>query len=143
MTQPDHFLDRLRAADVMNRYAACIDDRDLEMYRRCFVPDVELHGFAPEPIRGVDAWIAFVENVLERFSATQHMLGPPLVTLDGDAATMRTELQAQHFFKEPEGRIFSLWGTYRTALVRNDGGWAMARHELVTRATRTDDVFRT
>jgi len=139
----DPATDRFAAQDVIIRYAACLDDRDFDTYRGCFVDDVELHGFGPDPIRGVDAWMAFVEKTLANFSATQHLLGPPRVELDEDTARMRTDLQAQHFLREPQGRIFTLWGTYLTSLVRERSGWKIRRHELVTRATRASDPYRT
>ncbi len=134
--------DRFAAQDVIIQYAACIDDRDFETYRACFSADIELHGFLPDVIRGVDPWMDFVHKALASFSGTQHMLGPPRVELDGDTAQMRTDLQAQHFLREPAGRIFTLWGTYLTSLVRDGNGWKMKRHELVTRATRSSDPYR-
>ena len=133
---------RLAAQDVIVRYAACIDDRDFKAYRGCFTEDVELHGFGREPIRGIDAWIAFVERAIAPYAATQHMLGPPRIELAGpeaEQAELRTELQAQHFYREPRGRIFTLWGTYRTIVVRADAGWKIQRHELQTSAVRTTD----
>jgi 3-phenylpropionate/cinnamic acid dioxygenase small subunit len=129
---------RLAAADVIIQYAACIDDRDFNGYRACFAPDVELVGFGPDPILGVDAWVKFVRKALEPYAATQHMLGPPRIELRGDdRAELRTDLQAQHFLREPRGQIFSLWGTYRTSLARAEGRWAIVRHELQVRSVRT------
>lgn len=142
MTNRDPLLDRLDAADVIVRYAACIDERDWDTYPSCFTPDVELHGFGNRPVCGVDAWLDFVQRALEGFTATQHLLGPPQVSLSGDSAELRTDLQAQHFFRAPAGRILTLWGTYRSSLVRSGDGWRMRRHELVTRATRTSDAFQ-
>jgi hypothetical protein len=134
--------DRLATQDVMVRYAACLDERDWVAYRDCFAPDVEFHDFGPQVISGVDAWIEFVEGVLDRFEATQHMLGPPRIVLSGSQAELRTELAAQHFYHEPKGRIFSLWGSYRSTLVRLPERWCIRRHALETRATRTDDVYQ-
>jgi ketosteroid isomerase-like protein len=134
--------DRFAAQDAIIHYAACIDDRDFVAYRALFADDIELHGFAPEPIHGTEAWMKFVDRALTTFSATQHMLGPPAVEIDGDRAQLRTDLQAQHFLREPQGRIFTLWGTYRSVLCRDDGGWKFARHELVTRGVRTSDAYR-
>ena len=36
--------DRFAVQDVMQRYAAGVDDRDLEMYADCFAEDVEVVG---------------------------------------------------------------------------------------------------
>jgi hypothetical protein len=132
--------DQLDACDVIVRYAACIDDRDFVSYRACFTEDVELHGFGAEVIRGVDAWLAFVEKTLEPFAATQHMLGPPQVDLDGSRGTLRAELRAEHFCREPRGRIFTLWGTYRSVLLQREGSWRIQRHQLDVRSTRNTDA---
>ena len=134
--------DRLAVGDVIVRYAACIDDRDFDAYRSCFTRDVQLHGFGADPIRGVDAWLAFVAKALEGFDATQHLLGPSAVTVSGDTATLRADVQAQHFFAEPRGRILTLWGTYRSELARSAGAWHIERHQLDTRATRVSDAYR-
>jgi len=134
--------EKLEAQELIVRYAACLDERDFDTYRGCFVPEVELHGFGPEVIRGYEAWLAFVEKALAPFEATQHMLGPALVEVNGAEARLRAELQAQHFFREPPGRILSLWGTYRSELVRHDGAWKFRRHALETRARRMSDAFR-
>ena len=58
------------------------------------------------------------------------------------ATAVRADLQAQHFLRGPQGRIFTLWGTYRTQLAPVDGAWRMTRHELDVRATRTSDAFK-
>jgi hypothetical protein len=133
---------RMAVQDVIIQYAACIDELDFDSYRGCFADDCEFVGFAAETIQGADAWVQFVKKTVEPFSATQHMLGPPQVRLAGEAASLRTDLQAQHFLREPRGRILTLWGTYRTNLAPIDGPWRMQRHELVVRATRMSDAFK-
>ena len=133
-------LDRQAIADVLGTYAATIDEREVERYRALFDSDVEVSGFGPEVVRGVDAWVDFVEAQLARFRSTQHMLGPQLVRLRGDRAEARTDLQATHWMNEPAGEIWILWATYRTELVRDperEHGWKIVRHELVPRGART------
>ena len=129
-------IDRQQVADVMSRYAAWIDEENLEQYRTLFDSDVELIGFGSSTIHGADAWLAFVAKTLDRFTATQHMLGPQLATIEGNRAEVRTDLQAVHFMKEPAGQIFTLWGTYQTQMLREsrDGAWTIRRHELVVRS---------
>lgn len=128
--------DRLAVQDVMLRYAAGVDDRDFEAYAAVFTDDVEVVGFADEPIVGREAWVAFVKQALERFGATQHMLGPTLATVDGDRAHCRTDLQALHELASRPGGLFVLWATYETDMVRCDAGWKIVRHQLVRRAAR-------
>lgn len=134
--------DRRAAEDVIVRYAASVDERDFDTYRACFVPEVELHGFGAEVVHGIDAWMDFVHKALEPYEATQHMLGPPYAEIRGEEALLRADVQAQHFLRSPKGRIFTLWATYRSQLVRSNDAWLIARHELVTRATRSSDAYR-
>ena len=134
----DLALDRIALQDVMLSYAAGVDDRDLDLYRSCFADDVEVFGFGDQPIHGVDAWLDHVKKALERFGPTQHMLGPQLATVDGDSAHCRTDVQALHYLKEPEGSTLTLWATYKSDMRRIDGRWRIVRHELVSRGTKVE-----
>ncbi len=131
--------DRIALQDVILRYAAGIDDRDFELYRTCFMPDVSVYGMRETPVHGVEPWVEFVHQALAPYRTTQHMLGPQLATIDGDKAMTRTDLQALHCFREYPDRTFIFWGTYRSDMVRTDAGWKIQRHELIRRFTRTAD----
>ena len=73
--------DRIALMDVMLKYAKGVDERDMALYRSVFADDVQIVGFAREEVRGAAAWLAFVEQALSQYGATQHMLGP--ATRDG------------------------------------------------------------
>jgi 3-phenylpropionate/cinnamic acid dioxygenase small subunit len=140
VTDVQNLLDRQAISDVLSTYAASIDERDMARYRALFRDDVEVVGFAEEPLVGADAWREFVDAQLARFRSTQHMLGPQLTDVRGDEAEARTDLQATHLMQEPRGEIFVLWATYQTRLVRDasaEHGWRIVRHELVVRASQT------
>ena len=134
----DLALDRIALQDVMLSYAAGVDERDFDLYRSCFADDVEVVGFGDETVHGAEAWLAYVKNALERFGPTQHMLGPQLAAVDGDNAHCRTDVQALHYLKEPEGSILTLWATYKSDMRRIDGRWRIVRHELVSRGTKVE-----
>ena len=129
--------DRIELQDVMLNYAAAVDERDLERYRICFTDDVEVVGFGTQTYRGRDAWVNYVWSALKKYSASQHMLGPMLATIDGDEAQTRTDVQALHFLADSDAR-FTLWGTYKTTMRRIDDRWLISRHELVVCGTSTD-----
>ncbi len=80
----------------------------------------------------------FVEKALETYQQTQHMLGPPRIDITGEQAHLRTDLQALHWATEPKGKVFSLWGAYRTDLARTKDGWRMTRHRLDVWNTRME-----
>ena len=128
--------DRRQLQDVMLSYAAAVDDRDMARYRACFADDVEIVGFGEAVVKGADTWTASVESQLEAFSATQHLMSPPLATVSDDTASARTDVQALHVLKDGDGAMFTLWATYLTNFIRTADGWKIARHELVIRATQ-------
>jgi ketosteroid isomerase-like protein len=128
--------DRIALMDVMCKYAKGVDERDLALYRSVFADDVEVLGFAPEPIRGAAAWAAFVEKALRAYGATQHMLGPQLASVNGDSAHCRTDVQALHYLKDRPDTTLTLWATYETDMQRIGGEWKIKRHKLVSRGTR-------
>ena len=130
--------DRIALQDVMGSYACGVDERDMDLYRSCFADDVVVVGFGEETIHGGDAWRDYVENALQRFGPTQHLMAPQLATIDGDTATCRTDVQAFHCLKEPEGGTLILWATYLDEMARIDGRWCITRHELVSRHTRVE-----
>ena len=126
---------RLAIQDVMTRYAAGVDDRNMEQYRSCFADDVEIVGFGPETLTGADNWVEDVKSKLEAFGETQHMLGPQLVDIDGDNASTRVDVQAMHYLKTKPDSQLTLWATYLTDYRCIDGEWKIVRHELVRRGT--------
>lgn len=129
--------DRFAIQDVMLSYAAAVDERDRDRYRGCFTEDVEVVGFGNRTYRGREDWVTYVWEALQKYSATQHMLGPTFVTITGDDAQARTDVQAVHFLNGGDTR-FTLWATYRTTMRRDAGQWRICRHELVATGTSTD-----
>ena len=132
--------DRVAIQDVLLRYAAGADDRDLAMYRSCFADDVEIIGFSGGTVTGADIWVETVQKKLAAFAETQHHMTPVLARIDGDRATARTDVQALHYLEDKPGSTMTLWATYLTDLVRTPDGWKITRHELVRRGTRTAEA---
>ena len=133
----EYTADRIALQDVLLRYGAGLDDHDFDLYEACFTQDVEVIGIGTETIVGRDAWMAYVLKAMSGFDATQHMWGVMLATIDGDKATTRTDLQALHNLKDQPGKMFILWGTYKSDMVRIDGEWKIKRHEFFRRGSRT------
>ena len=136
MSNEQYLADRIALQDVMLKYAAGVDERDFDLYASCFMDDVEILDFGESTINGRDNWVTFVKEALNAYGPTQHMLGPQFATTDGDEAHCRTDVQALHYLKEPEGEILTLWATYETDMKRVNGGWKISRHRLVSRGIR-------
>ena len=136
MSNEQYLTDRIALQDIMLKYAAGVDERDFDLYASCFMDNVEILDFGESTINGRDNWVAFVKEALNAYGPTQHMLGPQFATIDGDEAHCRTDVQALHYLKEPEGEILTLWATYETDMKRVNGGWKISRHRLVSRGIR-------
>lgn len=128
--------DRIALMDVMLKYAKGVDERDMALYRSVFADDVQIVGFTRNEILGAAAWMAFVEQALAQYGATQHMLGPQLATVSGDTAHCRTDVQALHYMKDQPNTTLTLWATYESDMTRVNGEWKISRHQLVPRGTR-------
>jgi len=135
MTEP--IADRLAVQDVMTRYATGVDTRDMALFESCFAEDVVVAGFAREPLHGRAAWMAFARVALERFGPTEHLIGNHVVNIDGDAATMRSYVQATHVLAADARRTLTLWATYHDVLRRDGDSWLIVDHRLEAAATET------
>ncbi len=134
---PRYLADRIALMDVMVKYGTAVDDREMDRYRSCFTDDVTVVGYGPETMEGADAYLAYVIDALKNFPGTQHLMGNQvIVSLEGDTAHVRTEVQATHFLKDDPDAIMTLWATYVDDMVRDDGQWRIKRHELVRRGSQ-------
>tara|TARA_B100000676_G_scaffold2195_1_gene1951 strand:- start:235 stop:651 length:417 start_codon:yes stop_codon:yes gene_type:complete len=136
MGNENNVSDRIALQDVMLKYAAGVDERDFDLYASCFIENVEVLDFGEAPINGRDEWVKYVKNALDNYGPTQHMLGPQLASINGDNAHCRTDVQALHYLKQPEGEILTLWATYETDMIRTDEGWKISKHRLVSRGIK-------
>lgn len=124
-------VDRAAVFDVVLDYATGVDRRDWALYRSIFTDAVE---FDFSTWRGVkmtmpaDDWVAEVKDTLACFDATQHNMTNPVITLDGDRATIVVHMIAHHYF---DGEMQKLGGYYTDRLVRTEAGWKIAACQLV------------
>ena len=128
--------DRQALQDVMLNYAAAVDERDRARYAACFTEDVEVVGFGGGTMQGRAKWLDYVFNALEKYSASQHLLGPILASMEGDIAVTRSDFQATHFLKGEEPGPIILWATYKTQMRLEEGQWRICRHELEPRGSK-------
>ena len=131
--------DRFAIADVMSTYALALDTKDYPLLRSLFAADVEVmmifDSNSPDggdiELTGVDAWVEFVEKALEGTRASQHLLGNPVITFDGERALVRTDLQATEYYKDTKKAKTTGWGFYETQMVK-DEKWKITRHTITS-----------
>lgn len=112
-------------------YCWALDEMEFERLRDVFVPEATaLLGRTSH--EGVDDIIERISSTLNRFDGTQHMVSTHMIEVDGDTATCRCYLQAQHV--RPEGRepeLLTVGGRYEDQLVRTADGWRITHRTLV------------
>lgn len=131
-TRLAELVDRERIVDVLYRYATALDDRDWELLASCFTEDavadfLELGGVN----EGREAIVELCRSVLSGLDASQHLIGNPRVSLDGDRATATCYVQAQHLLVSASGGdTYLVGGTYRDRLLRTEHGWRIEHRTL-------------
>ena len=122
---------------LMVAYCWAIDGHDWDRLDDVFTPDAEAH--LGRPLSGVPAIKERIRRALEPLEASQHLVGSHQVRIDGDRATARCYLHAQHV-RQIAGatRQYVVGGRYEDELVRTPAGWRIARRVLTVMWTAGD-----
>ena len=128
-------LDRAALSDVLHNYAAGVDMRDWSLFRSCFTDDLEADftGVLPGNVcHGADKWVAAAAKLIEPLAATQHIITNHAHLIDGDKATSRAYLQAQHMQKDGSSveQHYLIGGYYDYDMVRTSEGWKIKKYSL-------------
>lgn len=134
MSREQLLWDRMEISDAVIRYATSMDTKDWALYRSCFTDDVELdmRSFDPETPTSLpfDDWVNWL-SVAVRNLRTQHISSNHVITINGDAATCVSYMQATHYFPNDCGdNSFTVGGYYTNDLVRTAGGWKIRKCKL-------------
>jgi ketosteroid isomerase-like protein len=122
--------DRTAIIDVTIRYCWAIDERDWDALADVFTPDAV--ATLGRECRGLAEIRARIAEALSPLDDSQHMVTNHQVHVDGDTATCRCYLQAQHVRHAVDGSPnFIVAGRYEDELVRTPAGWRIARRALV------------
>jgi ketosteroid isomerase-like protein len=125
----DEIADRLAIVDVTIAYCWALDTHDFDALDDVFTPDATA-TLAAE-LHGRDAIKQRITNALTKLDDSQHMVSNHDVRVDGDTATCRCYLQAQHVRHAAEGGPnYIVAGRYEDRLVRTAAGWRIAHRTL-------------
>lgn len=124
-------LDERAIITVCVRYATAIDDRDWDRLRSCFLPDAVGIYHADRPLQGYPAIEEAIRTAVAPLTRTQHLVSNFLVDLQGDEASSRCSLHAQHVRAgAPGGDQFVIAGCYADRFARTDDGWRIRERRL-------------
>jgi ketosteroid isomerase-like protein len=143
--------DRLALSDLVHRYAAAVDDQDVETALGLFATDGELVLPDPPdvltPVRRhqgrdeIGDALAAATNV----GRTHHAIDSEVYTEDSnsDLAQGRIAATAHHWSRRDEGIVDLVWYLrYDDEYVRGESSWLLARRALTINAIETRPTRR-
>jgi hypothetical protein len=118
--------DRLAIQDLIARYPLAVDGRDWDALDSLFAADARIDFTAfGGPAGDLLSTKEFLRDALGGFRRTQHMMGLPAITLDGDRATARTSCNNPMVIDGADGEtsvwLIGLW--YDDEFARTPDGW--------------------
>lgn len=116
-------------------YVFAIDAKDIDALDAVFTHDAmfdySVTGGEIGDYKKIKPWL---KKALAGFPVTQHLIGMPLIKLDGDRATSRTMLFNPMQLEQPEGpHIFFVGATYVDEWVRTGKGWRINKRSEADR----------
>ena len=120
-------------------YCWALDTSDWETLRSVFTSDV-VADLGAGGQNGIDEVIERVSTALSRFEVTQHLVGSHQIRIDGDTATCRCYLQAQHV--RTSGDKLMVGARYEDECVRTADGWRIAKRAIIPMWTEGEGGIR-
>ncbi len=122
--------DHRAITDLTIAYAWTLDEGRFDDLGEVFTQDAtaDLGGIHND---GLEAIIDRIRRALSHLDASQHVLANHQIRVDGDTATCRCYLVAQHVKRgTPGGDNFVVAGIYKDALTRTSEGWRVTHRDL-------------
>lgn len=124
--------DHTAITELTHRYCWAIDDRDWPALEALFTPDATAR-LADRDFQHRAAIVAHCRSVLSPLDASHHMVSNHLIDVDGDRATSRCYVQAQHTRLALDGgENWLLGGRYHDTLARTEHGWRITHRTLAS-----------
>ena len=131
MTDLQTLLDEREIHQVVTRYCRALDTKDWALLDDVFVPDATSDLASGRTLVGIDAIRDRIRNALHELDDSQHLVGNHEIAVDGDTATHRCYLQAQHVRTAAAGGPnYIVAGRYEDQLARTDMGWRITHRSL-------------
>jgi ketosteroid isomerase-like protein len=125
-------LDERAIVDVAVRYCWALDTRDWAALGDVFLPDATAGLGTGAELVGLEAIAARCSAALTPLDDSQHIVSTHQVSVDGNTATHRCYLHAQHTrHAAGSGANYVIGGRYEDRLVRTPNGWRIAHRDLV------------
>ncbi|MBO00628.1 MAG: hypothetical protein CL438_08220 [Acidimicrobiaceae bacterium] len=123
--------EKQKIVDLTIAYTWIIDHGPRENLREIFTENA-VFIIDTRHLNGIDEIRGKIERTLGGLSSSQHIVSNHQVSIDGDTATSRCYLHAQHTLTGTEGGDnYVMAGRYIDKLVRVDSEWRIAERQLM------------
>lgn len=131
MSEIQMLLDERDIVAVISRYCRALDTKNWALLSDVFLPEATADLATTSELVGIEAIVDRIRTALELLDDSQHLVGNHEVDVDGDNATHRCYLQAQHVRAAAVGGPnYLVGGRYEDRLVRTAAGWRIAHRTL-------------
>ena len=140
--------DRDELVELMSRYAAVPDTRDWDDLPRTvfcdeFTADFSSLG-APAMTFNRDDWCRRTKQTFGAWTATHHAITNHRIAVDGDRATIRAHVRAEHWVPPEVAAVGpSCWlvvGFYDNVAVRTPEGWRLCSIKLTATHQENEEL---
>lgn len=125
MLSTQEVADRIEIQDLIARYGRAVDRSDWDALDEIFTPDASIDYTAMGGIQGgVGEIKEYLPEALSVFVRTQHMMGVPVIEIQGDRARAETSCHNPMVLRDgddPQLMVCGLW--YHESFVRTPDGW--------------------
>ncbi|MEM7094544.1 MAG: nuclear transport factor 2 family protein [Actinomycetota bacterium] len=116
---------------LTHAYCWALDEREWDALRDVFTPDA-VTDLGLDGQNGIDEIIGRVSSALSYFDISQHQVATHQIQIEGDTASGRCYLHAQHVKKDsPGGDNLMIGARYEDDYVRTADGWRIAKRDIV------------
>lgn len=120
-------INRLEAIEatrtLMAKYCHGIDKHDLETFMSIWAQDC-IYNLPRGEGKGLDGVRALVEKVWTQVPQCHHHITNPVIDIDGDTATARTDV---FYFRQTDDDYYTLLsGGYEFAFIKESGEWKVS-----------------
>tara|TARA_Y100001954_G_C15527852_1_gene462612 strand:- start:220 stop:675 length:456 start_codon:yes stop_codon:yes gene_type:complete len=123
--------EKQKIVDLTIAYTWIIDHGPRERLREIFTENA-VFIIDTRHLNGIDEIRGKIERTLGGLSSSQHIVSNHQVSIDGDTASSRCYLHAQHTLTGTEGGDnYVMAGRYIDKLVRVDSEWRIAERQLM------------
>lgn len=131
MSEIQMLLDERDIVAVISRYCRALDTKNWALLGEVFLPEATADLATTSELVGIGGIVDRIRTALELLDNSQHLVGNHEVAVDGDNATHRCYLQAQHVRAAAVGGPnYLVGGRYEDRLVRTSAGWRIAHRTL-------------